>query len=118
MFKSLVLCAAAALVASGCALTPPAATPPAAAAGPTATPAVAGKVKVQWLGQAAFKITTVEGKVIVIDPWLKTNPKTPEAYRKLEALGKVDLPRLRDLAREAHRHVVPVTGTKRNAPFR
>lgn len=91
MFKSLVLCAAAALVASGCALTPPAATPPAAAASPAATPAVAGKVKVQWLGQAAFKITTVEGKVIVIDPWLKTNPKTPEAYRKLEALGKVDL---------------------------
>jgi L-ascorbate metabolism protein UlaG (beta-lactamase superfamily) len=49
------------------------------------------KVKVQWLGQAAFKITTIGGKVIVIDPWLKTNPKTPEAYRKLEALGKVDL---------------------------
>ena len=55
MFKSLVLCAAAALVASGCALTPPAATPPAAAA----IPAVAGKVKVQWLGQAAFKIKTM-----------------------------------------------------------
>ena len=34
------------------------------------------------------------------------------------ALGKVDLPRLRELAREAPRHVVPVTGTKRNAPFR
>lgn len=50
-----------------------------------------GKVKVQWLGQAAFKITTVLGKVIVIDPWLTSNPKTPEAYRKLEALGKVDL---------------------------
>jgi len=51
----------------------------------------AAKVKVQWLGQAAFKITTVGGKVIVIDPWLQTNPKTPEAFRKLEALGKVDL---------------------------
>jgi L-ascorbate metabolism protein UlaG (beta-lactamase superfamily) len=49
------------------------------------------KIKVQWLGQAAFKITTLTGKVIVIDPWLKTNPKTPEAFRKLEALGKVDL---------------------------
>ncbi|WP_425258084.1 metal-dependent hydrolase [Rubrivivax sp. RP6-9] len=57
-----------------------------------ALPALAqDKVKVQWLGQAAFKITTVAGKVIVIDPWLQTNPKTPEAYRKLEALGKVDL---------------------------
>ena len=51
----------------------------------------AAKIKVQWLGQAAFKITTVAGKVIVIDPWLQTNPKTPEAFRKLEALGKVDL---------------------------
>jgi L-ascorbate metabolism protein UlaG (beta-lactamase superfamily) len=50
-----------------------------------------GKVQVQWLGQAAFKITTVAGKVIVIDPWLITNPKTPEAFRKLDALGKVDL---------------------------
>ena len=49
------------------------------------------KIKVQWLGQAAFKLTSVNGKVIVIDPWLITNPKTPEAYRKLEALGKVDL---------------------------
>jgi len=27
----------------------------------------------------------------VIDPWLTTNPKTPEQYKKLEALGKVDL---------------------------
>jgi L-ascorbate metabolism protein UlaG (beta-lactamase superfamily) len=58
-----------------------------------AGPAMAqdGKVKVQWLGQAAFKITTLGGKVIVIDPWLTSNPKTPEAYKKLEALGKVDL---------------------------
>ncbi len=54
MFKTLMLHAAAALVASGCALMPPA--PPAA----LAPPAVAGTVKVQWLGQAAFKITTVE----------------------------------------------------------
>ncbi len=50
-----------------------------------------GKVQVLWLGQAAFRITSVNGKVIVIDPWLVTNPKTPEAFKKLEALGKVDL---------------------------
>jgi L-ascorbate metabolism protein UlaG (beta-lactamase superfamily) len=49
------------------------------------------KVQVQWLGQAAFKITSTLGKVIVIDPWLISNPKTPEAFRKLDALGKVDL---------------------------
>jgi L-ascorbate metabolism protein UlaG (beta-lactamase superfamily) len=50
-----------------------------------------GKTEVLWLGQAATRITTPGGKVIVIDPWLTTNPKTPEAYKKLEALGKVDL---------------------------
>jgi L-ascorbate metabolism protein UlaG (beta-lactamase superfamily) len=53
--------------------------------------AQAGKVEVLWLGQAAFKITTPGGKVIVIDPWLKTNPKTPAQYKDLAALGKVDL---------------------------
>src|SRR3954469_12689399 len=53
--------------------------------------AAQGKVQVQWLGQSAFKVTTPGGKVIVIDPWLTTNPKTPDEYKKLEALGKVDL---------------------------
>jgi L-ascorbate metabolism protein UlaG (beta-lactamase superfamily) len=49
------------------------------------------KLEVLWLGQSAFKITTPGGKVIVIDPYLTANPKTPDAYKKLEALGKVDL---------------------------
>ncbi|HEX8406703.1 MAG TPA: metal-dependent hydrolase [Duganella sp.] len=49
------------------------------------------KTAVQWLGQATFKITTPGGKVIVVDPWLTSNPKTPAAYKSLEALGKVDL---------------------------
>lgn len=56
-----------------------------------ATAADSGKVEVQWLGQATTRITTPGGKVIVIDPWLTNNPKSPEAYKKLEALGKVDL---------------------------
>lgn len=57
----------------------------------TLAAAQAPKVEVQWLGQAAVKITSPGGKVIVIDPWLVTNPKTPPEYKKLEALGKVDL---------------------------
>ena len=61
------------------------------AAAAQAQTAPAGKIGVLWLGQSAFKITTVTGKVIVIDPYLTANPKTPEAYKKLEALGKVDL---------------------------
>ena len=87
-----------------------------AAALATSLPALAqDKIKVQWLGQAAFKITTLTGKVIVIDPWLKTNPKTPEAYRKLEALGKVDLV----LVTHGHfDHIAdaPALSTMNNAP--
>lgn len=49
------------------------------------------KVEILWLGQSAMRITTVTGKVIVIDPFLVNNPKTPSEYKKLEALGKVDL---------------------------
>ena len=50
-----------------------------------------GKVEVLWLGQAAFRITTPGGKVIVIDPWLVNNPVTPAQYKNLDALGKVDV---------------------------
>src|SRR3954467_3577185 len=50
-----------------------------------------GKVDLLWLGQAAWKITTPTGKVIVIDPWLVNNPKTPAEYKNLDVLGKVDL---------------------------
>jgi L-ascorbate metabolism protein UlaG (beta-lactamase superfamily) len=73
---------------TGCSSTPPASAQSAAVTTPAPVPA---KVQVLWLGQAATKITTPGGKVIVIDPWLQTNPKTPDAYKRLEALGKVDL---------------------------
>src|SRR5262249_15413309 len=47
-----------------------------------------GKVELLWLGQAAWKITTPGGKVIVTDPWLTQNPKTPADYKDLTKLGK------------------------------
>lgn len=47
--------------------------------------------ELQWFGQAAFKLTTESGKVIVIDPFLLKNPKTPEELKDLKKLGKVDL---------------------------
>ena len=53
--------------------------------------AQSGKTEVLWLGQATTRITTPGGKVIVIDPWLTSNPKTPAAFKDLAALGKVDL---------------------------
>ncbi|MDP2004395.1 MAG: metal-dependent hydrolase [Rubrivivax sp.] len=78
------LAALAAFVLAGCAGLAPNAAPPAAA------PA-AGQIEVMWLGQASFKITSPGGKVIVTDPWLRTNPLTPAPYKKLEAFGKVDV---------------------------
>ena len=62
----------------------------AACAGPQAFQPT-GKIEVLWLGQSAFRVTTLTGKVIVIDPWLRTNPKTPAQYKELAALGKVDV---------------------------
>ena len=53
--------------------------------------AFAQQVEVLWLGHSAFRVTSVTGKVIVIDPFLKKNPRTPAKYKDLAALGKVDL---------------------------
>ena len=50
-----------------------------------------GMVKVQWFGQSAFKITTVGGKTILVDPFITKNPKTPPENKDLTALGKIDL---------------------------
>ena len=58
----------------------------------SAAPAApSGKVEVTWLGQAAFRIVTPTGKVIVTDPWLRTNPLTPPEFKKLEAFGRIDV---------------------------
>jgi L-ascorbate metabolism protein UlaG (beta-lactamase superfamily) len=53
--------------------------------------AQSGKVEVLWLGQAAFRITSPGGKVIVVDPFITKNPKTPAEWKNLDKLGKVDL---------------------------
>ena len=53
--------------------------------------AQSAKTEIHWLGQATTKITTPSGKVIVIDPWLVNNPKTPAEYKNLDKLGKVDV---------------------------
>lgn len=71
---------------AGCASAPAPSSMPALRQAPT--PA---NVEVTWLGQAAFKIVTPGGKVIVTDPWLRTNPLTPAAYKQLEHFGRVDV---------------------------
>jgi L-ascorbate metabolism protein UlaG (beta-lactamase superfamily) len=57
----------------------------------SASAALAQQVEVLWLGHSAFRITSTTGKVIVIDPFLKKNPRTPSKYKDLAALGKVDV---------------------------
>ncbi len=37
-----------------------------------------------WLGHASFRITTPSGNVVLIDPWIQTNPMCPEPLKKLE----------------------------------
>jgi L-ascorbate metabolism protein UlaG (beta-lactamase superfamily) len=82
------------LALAGCSTAPPMAAggaPMAAVVAGTGPAHPAGRTEVLWLGQAATRITTPGGKVIVIDPWLTSNPKTPAAWKDLHALGKVDL---------------------------
>lgn len=51
----------------------------------------AAAFELQWFGQSAFKITTESGKVILIDPFITGNPKTPDSLKDLSQLGRVDL---------------------------
>lgn len=77
-----------------------------------------GKPELQWFAQSAFKLTTPGGKVIMIDPWITGNPKTPAEFKNLDALGKVDLilvshghaDHLGDAVELAKKHNVPVWG--------
>src|SRR5436190_20853258 len=64
------------------------------------------KVEVHWLGQATTKLTTLTGKVIVIDPFLTGNPKTPQQYKNLDTPGKVDV----ILVTHGHRHHARLIG--------
>ncbi len=48
-------------------------------------------IEVLWLGHGTIRLTSENGKVILIDPFLKKNPKTPDKYKDLTSIGKVDL---------------------------
>lgn len=112
--RSVVLTAAVATLAA-CGTPPPTPTAVTQAPGPAAQTA-AGKTEVLWLGQAAFRITTPGGKVIVIDPWLTTNPKTPAGFKPLQSLGKVDLI-LVTHAHNDHLGDAPALAQLNNAPI-
>ena len=42
--------------------------------------------KLTWLGHSAFRITMPNGKVVVIDPWVQSNPMCPEPLKKFDRL--------------------------------
>ncbi|WP_127716859.1 metal-dependent hydrolase [Halobacteriovorax sp. HLS] len=47
--------------------------------------------EVTWLGQAAFLIKTNEGKRILIDPFIFSNPKTPASFKDEKLYKNIDL---------------------------
>ena len=51
---------------------------------------MASQTQLTWYGQAAFKLVTPAGNVLLIDPWL-TNPKNPNGKEDLAKLKRVDL---------------------------
>jgi L-ascorbate metabolism protein UlaG (beta-lactamase superfamily) len=51
-----------------------------------------GKVKLRWLGHAAFEIESSGGTKLLIDPFIKDNPVTPESLKKLDRYSGVDKP--------------------------
>jgi L-ascorbate metabolism protein UlaG (beta-lactamase superfamily) len=46
------------------------------------------KLSITWLGHATFLLRTPSGTRIILDPWVSTNPSTPESAKKV---GEVDL---------------------------
>jgi L-ascorbate metabolism protein UlaG (beta-lactamase superfamily) len=49
------------------------------------------RVEIEWLGHGSFKFVSPRGKVILLDPWISTNPKVPTRYRDGKGFGQVDL---------------------------
>ena len=50
--------------------------------------AAAEDTRIKWYGHAAFAITTPNGKVLLVDPWLG-NPSNPEAKDGKDPLGAI-----------------------------
>src|ERR1700694_249614 len=50
------------------------------------------ETKIKWFGHAAFSITTPNGRVLLIDPWLNnpSNPEGKDSKDPLIAVPKVD----------------------------
>src|SRR5690606_8402775 len=44
------------------------------------------RIKIKYLGHSTFLFHTVEGKSLIIDPWIETNPACPDSARDIDAL--------------------------------
>jgi len=51
-----------------------------------------GKVKLRWLGHAAFEIESSGGTKLLLDPFITDNPATPEPLKKLDRYKGADKP--------------------------
>ena len=47
--------------------------------------------KITYYGHSTFGLTTPNGQVAIIDPWVTTNPRCPEALKKVKRLDAVFL---------------------------
>lgn len=45
-------------------------------------------IKLTWLGHAAFRIETPDGKTVLVDPWIMGNPMCPEKDKNVK---KIDI---------------------------
>jgi L-ascorbate metabolism protein UlaG (beta-lactamase superfamily) len=98
----------------------PAASPvvsPVAAASPSPSPTAAGTVKVEWLGWSFFRFTSVNGKVILTNPYIEGNP---DAAVGVDDITRADL----ILAPNGHRdeigntvEIAQKTGARTLSPF-
>lgn len=75
-------------------------------------------IELTWLGHATFLIRSVNGKRILIDPWLDGNPACPDEYKGENGITELDLilcthghfDHISDLIPVAKRTGAPVVG--------
>jgi L-ascorbate metabolism protein UlaG (beta-lactamase superfamily) len=75
------------------------------------------KLGITWLGHATFVLRSPGGKRIILDPWVSTNPSTPESARKV---GEIDLMLVTHGHGDPTGDAVPIaraTGAQVVAPF-